>query len=36
MEQPSAAPTPLSRNIFCACSKFGALSNERVIKWRAK
>lgn len=36
IEQPSAAPTPLSRRIFCACTKFGALSNALVMKCRAK
>lgn len=36
IEHPSAAPTPSSRKIFCACSKFGALNNERVMKWRAE
>lgn len=34
-EQPSAAPTPVSRRIFCACSKFGALNNALVMKCRA-
>lgn len=36
MEHPSAAPTPQSRRIFCACSKFGALNNDLVMKCRAK
>lgn len=36
MEQPSPAPTPLSRNIFWACSKFEALNRALVIKWRAR
>lgn len=36
MEQPSAAPTPSSRKIFCACSKFAALNNDLVIKCRAE
>lgn len=35
MEQPSAAPTPVSRKIFRACSKFGALNNDLVMKCRA-
>lgn len=34
-EQPSAAPTPLSRRIFSVSSKFEALSNAREMKWRA-
>lgn len=36
MEHPSAAPTPLSRKIFWACSKFGALNNALVMKCLAK
>lgn len=36
IEQPSAAPTPVSRRIFWACSNVGALSSALVIKWRAK
>lgn len=36
IEQPSAAPTPVSRNIFLVCSKFGALNSALVIKCRAE
>lgn len=36
MEQPSAAPTPSSRKILWACSKFGALNNDLVMKCRAE
>lgn len=35
IEQPSPAPTPLSRRIVCACRKFSAPSNARVTNVRA-
>lgn len=35
-EQPSAAPTPLSRKICSVSSKFEALSNAREMKCRAE
>lgn len=35
-EQPSAAPTPLSRKMRSVSSKFEALSNAREMKCRAK